>query len=127
MTAMLRAEEPSARYLVQRELPLVRGFELLTAASAGVTKLRALIRSLAIRGMLVSPELRDEPASALIVGIRAAKDRLIDEGRLRPDKMSERRVSKADEPFAVPATWDWVRFGTVSIIEPASINLNQAA
>jgi type I restriction enzyme, S subunit len=115
MTAVLRVEEPSARYIVQRELPLLRGFELLASAPAGVAKLRALIHSLAIRGLLVSRDPSDEPASALIVGIRAAKDRLIADGKLRPDKMSEQQVSKADEPFVVPATWDWVRFGAASI------------
>ena len=114
MNAPLRVTEPSAKYLVQAEPTLLRGFELLTTAPSGMAKLRALIHSLAVRGLLVSHDPNDEPASVLIADIRAVKDRLIVEGKLRPDKLSE-RASMVDEPFVVPASWVWVRFGSASI------------
>ena len=106
--------EPSAKYLVRREPALIHGFELLTTALGGVAELRALIHSLAIRGLLVSQDSGDQPASALIVDIRVAKDRLVADGKLRPDKPSE-KVGADDQPFAVPASWAWARFGIVSI------------
>ena len=65
MTVVLEAQEPSARYVVQRESALIRGFELLTTAPGGVTELRSFIRSLAVRGLLVPQDTSDEPASSL--------------------------------------------------------------
>ena len=106
--------EPSAKYLVRPEPASIHGFELLTTAPGGVAELRALIHSLAIRGLLVSHDSGDQPASALIVDIRVVKDRLVADGKLRPDKPSE-QVCADDQPFAVPASWAWARFGSVSI------------
>ena len=108
------AREPSAKYIVQRASPLNRGFELLATAPRGAAELRALVLALAIRGLLESQETSDQPASALLVDILTAKDRVIADGRLRPDKLAA-QLTCADQPFAVPASWVWARFGAVSI------------
>ena len=56
----------------------------------------------------------DESAGELLTKIRAEKDRLIAEGKIRRDKPL---VAIADEemPFELPQGWEWVRFGDASI------------
>ena len=110
----LRVEEPSAKYLVADESALVRGFGLMATGFGGVPRLRDLIRSLAVRGLLVPQHPADGSATDLVVEIRAFKDRLVADGKLRPDKVAE-QVGGADRLFAIPSSWVWVRFGNASI------------
>jgi type I restriction enzyme S subunit len=49
-------------------------------------KLRQKILDLAIRGKLVSQDPNDEPASVLLERIRAEKERLIKEGKIKRSK-----------------------------------------
>jgi type I restriction enzyme S subunit len=46
-------------------------------------KLRELILTLAVQGKLVPQDSNDEPASELLKKIRAEKDRLIAEGKIK--------------------------------------------
>jgi type I restriction enzyme S subunit len=48
--------------------------------------LRELILTLAVQGKLVPQDPADEPASELLKSIRAEKDRLIAEGKIKRDK-----------------------------------------
>lgn len=52
-------------------------------------KLRQKILDLAIRGKLVSQDPNDEPASVLLERIRAEKERLIAEGKIKRPKKSK--------------------------------------
>ena len=75
--------------------------------------LRQKILDLAIRGKLVPQDPNDEPASVLLERIRAEKDRLIAEGKIkRPKKSkatsSESHYQKFTPPFAIPESWEWV-------------------
>lgn len=90
---------------------LVAQFERLAGAPGGVARLRELILALAVRGKLVSQEPSDEPASALLQGIRAEKERLIADGRIKPDKASSAAIDQ--HPFEIPETWIWVSMGEV--------------
>jgi len=51
-------------------------------------KLRQKILDLAIRGKLVPQDPNDEPASVLLERIRAEKERLIKEGKIKCSKKS---------------------------------------
>ena len=51
-------------------------------------KLRQKILDLAIRGKLVPQDPNDEPASVLLERIRAEKERLIKEGKIKRSKKS---------------------------------------
>lgn len=53
MSAVLEAREPSSRYLVDFEPPLLRQFDRLATAPTGVARLRELILSFAVRGQLL--------------------------------------------------------------------------
>ncbi|MDE5988693.1 MAG: restriction endonuclease subunit S, partial [Duncaniella sp.] len=74
-------------------------------------KLRQKILDLAIRGKLVPQDPNDEPASVLLERIRAEKERLIVEGKIKRPKKSKttspaRHYQKL--PFEVPSNWVWV-------------------
>ncbi len=83
-------------------------------------KLRQKILDLAIRGKLVPQDPNDEPASVLLERIRAEKERLIKEGKIKRSKKSAKssdtphyenqQGGEANEvPFEVPEGWEWCR------------------
>ena len=89
---------------------LLDSFDLLADRLGGVAKLRELILSLAVRGRLVPQDPNDEPASELLKRIRAEKDRLIKEGKIKQDKQLPE--IREDEPrHEWPEGWACVRFG----------------
>lgn len=53
MNAELTAQEPSAKYLVQMQPPLVRHFDVIAQAPGGVARLRELIYQIASTGHLL--------------------------------------------------------------------------
>ena len=108
MSAGLTAQEPSAKYLVNVQPPLVRHFDLIAQAPGGVARLRELILTLAVQGKLMPQDPSDEPASELLKKIRAEKDRLIAEGKSKRDKpLAE--IADEEKPFELPVGWGWVR------------------
>ena len=85
-------------------------------------KLRQKILDLAIRGKLVPQDPNDEPASVLLERIRAEKERLIKEGKIKRSKKSasdtphyeNRQVGEANEvPFEVPEGWEWTTINDI--------------
>ena len=91
---------------------LLSNMELLATAPGGVAKLRELILTLAVQGKLVPQDPADEPASVLLQKIRAEKDRLIAEGKIKRDKpLAE--IGEEEKPFGLPAGWEWVRLGSL--------------
>jgi type I restriction enzyme S subunit len=86
---------------------------LIAQAPGGVARLRELILTLAVQGKLVPQDPSDEPASELLKKIRAEKDRLIAEGKIKRDKpLAE--IADEEKPFELPATWEWCRLGAVT-------------
>ena len=74
-------------------------------------KLRQKILDLAIHGKLVPQDPNDEPASVLLERIRAEKERLIAEGKIKRSKKSATSDTSHYEnvPFEVPDGWSWVK------------------
>ena len=73
-------------------------------------KLRQKILDLAIRGKLVPQDPNDEPASVLLERIKAEKEHLIKEGKIKRSK----KIAKTSDtphygnvPFEVPSSWVW--------------------
>lgn len=73
-----------------------------------MAKLRELILTLAVQGKLVPQDPADEPASVLLRKIRAEKDRLLAEGKIKKDKPLA-AVADEEKPFGLPEGWEWVR------------------
>ncbi len=70
-------------------------------------KLRQKILDLAIRGKLVPQYPNDEPASVLLERIRAEKERLIKEGKIKRGKKSADTPDDDNAPFEIPESWEW--------------------
>ena len=72
-------------------------------------KLRQKILDLAIRGKLVPQDPNDEPASVLLERIRAEKEQLIKEGKIKRSKKSASTDKSHYEnpPFEIPESWEW--------------------
>lgn len=91
---------------------LLSNMELLATAPGGVAKLRELILTLAVQGKLVPQDPADEPAGVLLQKIRAEKDRLIAEGKIKRDKpLAE--IAEEEKPFELPQGWEWVRLSAL--------------
>ena len=91
-------------------------------------QLRQKILDLAIRGKLVAQNPNDEPASVLLERIRAEKERLIKEGKIKRDKHSGGGIPASDKPhygntpFELPDGWAWVRLEHISRVIQYGLN-----
>ena len=79
--------------------------------------LRQKILDLAIHGKLVPQDPNDEPASVLLERIRAEKERLINEGKIKKPKKSKAACDKPHYPFELPKGWEWTTLGEVISIK----------
>ena len=75
--------------------------------------LRQKILDLAIHGKLVPQDPNDEPASVLLERIRAEKERLIKEGKIKKPKKSKAACDKPHYPFELPKGWVWTTLGEI--------------
>lgn len=89
---------------------LAQHFDLLIDRPEAVDALEQTILQLAVRGLLVPQDPSDEPASELLKKIRAEKDRLIAEGKIKKDKPLP-AIGEDEKPFELPVGWEWVRLG----------------
>ena len=131
---------------IEEQLRIVKVYELLipyiVAYKSTTEKLRGLnaafsealkksILQEAVQGKLVPQDPSDEPAEALLERIRAEKQRLIKEGKIKKDKHEsvifrrdnshyEKRGSEEvcidDEiPFEIPESWAWARLSSFGV------------
>ncbi|MDM8146756.1 restriction endonuclease subunit S [Bacteroides eggerthii] len=73
-------------------------------------KLRQKILDLAIHGKLVPQDPNDEPASVLLERIKAEKERLIKEGKIKRTKKSAKASDTPHYPYLLPNGWEWCKF-----------------
>ena len=79
--------------------------------------LRQKILDLAIHGKLVPQDPNDEPASVLLERIKAEKERLIKEGKIKRSKKSAKTSDTPhyeQVPFEVPGSWVWCTLGDLA-------------
>ena len=80
-------------------------------------KLRQKILDLAIRGKLVPQDPNDEPASVLLERIKAEKERLIKEGKIKRNKKTAKTSDTphyGNVPFEIPDNWEWTTINAIS-------------
>ena len=82
--------------------------------------LRQKILDLAIHGKLVSQDPNDEPASVLLERIRAEKERLIKEGKIKKGKKSAKTSDKPHYPFELPKGWEWCKLEDIAYVASGS-------
>ena len=81
-------------------------------------KLRQKILDLAIHGKLVPQDPNDEPASVLLERIKAEKERLIKEGKIKRSKKTAKTSDTPhyeNVPFEVPKGWVWTTLGNIGV------------
>ena len=66
----------------------------------------------AMEGKLVKQDPNDEPASVLLEKIKAEKEQLIKEGKIKKSKRLP-EISEDEKPFDIPDSWEWVRLGDI--------------
>ena len=78
--------------------------------------LRQKILDLAIHGKLVPQDPNDEPASVLLERIKAEKEHLVKEGKIKRSKKSAKTSDTPhyeNVPFEVPSSWVWTTLSEV--------------
>ena len=118
---------------------MISKVDFINADSAAIQDLisqaKSKILDLAIRGKLVPQDPNDEPASVLLERIRAEKEELIKQGKIKRDK-KESVIFKGDDnsyylrtesetmeitdelPYEIPDSWVWERIGNVFQVNP---------
>ena len=106
----------------------------LNALNTGFPEaLKKSILQEAVQGKLVPQDPSDEPAEALLERIRAEKQRLIKEGKIKKDKhesvifrRDNSHYEKLDDverciddelPFEIPENWCWCKIGTIFTLQ----------
>ena len=124
---------------IKKYLPLIAEYEkkqslLNELNSCFPDTLRKSILQMAVQGKLVPQDPTDEPASVLLERIRAEKERMIKEGKIKRDK-NESVIFRRDNshyeklgaeecciddeiPFEIPYNWSWTRLK--NIVNPVS-------
>ena len=79
------------------------------------TLLKSNVLDLAMRGKLVKQDPHDEPASVLLEKIKAEKEQLVKEGKIKKSKQLP-PITDDEKPFDIPDSWEWVRLGDIGEI-----------
>lgn len=95
---------------------LEQHFDTAFSAPDGIAKLRELILTLAMQGKLVSQDPNDPPASEPLKEIKAEKQHLMDEKKIKKPKLLP-PIKPEEVPYALPEGWEWVRLDTIGIAQ----------
>ncbi len=109
------AESGDADEFTRNWQALAEHFDTLFATPSSIDALDATLLQLAVRGKLVPQNPADEPASELLKKIRAEKDRLIAEGKIKRDKPLP-PIADDEKPFELPEGWEWATLGEITDI-----------
>ncbi|TYO99977.1 type I restriction enzyme S subunit [Geothermobacter ehrlichii] len=110
LDALLTAREPDE--FADHWQRICNNFDLIYDHPETIAKLRAAILQLAVQGKLVPQDPNDEPASVLLERIKAEKERLVKEGKIKKQKPLP-EIDESLAPFEIPAGWAWARFPEV--------------
>ena len=129
------AEQKRIVAKIEELLPFIEKYEQAETKLTALNKsfpemLKKSILQEAVQGKLVPQNPDDEPASILLERIRAEKQELIKQGKIKKSKHESIIVTRdkipyesidgkerciADEvPFEIPESWEWCRWGNLS-------------
>ena len=107
------AEQKRIIEKLEEILPLVEEYgkneEVLSEMNQKLPKqIRQSILQYAVQGKLVEQNPQDEPASELLKRIKAEKEQLIKEGKIKKEKPLP-PITQDEIPYDLPQGWQWVR------------------
>ena len=76
--------------------------------------LKKSILQYAMQGKLVAQNPNDEPASELLKCIKAEKEQLIKDGKIKKEKPLP-PITEDEIPYELPQGWEWVRLGEIGL------------
>lgn len=82
-----------------------------------VKQLRQAFLRESMQGKLVEQNEADEPATVLLAKIKAEKEQLIKEKKIKKQKPLP-TISEDEIPFEIPDNWVWCRLGEISQVNP---------
>lgn len=94
---------------------VIENFESIFQTPESIQDLRNVILQLAIEGKLVQQNPTDEPASELLKKIKAEREQLVREKKIKKPAVLE-PISEEEIPFEIPESWEWVRLCDIAII-----------
>ena len=139
------AEQKRIVAKIEELLPYIEKYEQAETKLTALNKsfpemLKKSILQEAVQGKLVPQNPDDEPASILLERIRAEKQELIRQGKIKKSKHESIIVTRdkipyelidgkerciADEvPFEIPESWEWVRLGIISTYNQTKKKIN---
>ncbi len=111
---MNEIEKSNSNHDLLENLELIfRNFDSVVKTKEDIKDIRDLVLSLAVKGKLVSQDPNDEPASVLLEKIKAEKEQLIKDKKIKKDK-DLAPITEEEIPFEIPESWEWVRLGNVA-------------
>ena len=116
----LLAEQKRIVEKLEEILPLVDEYgkneEILSEMNQKLPKqIRQSILQYAVQGKLVVQNPQDEPASELLKRIKAEKEQLIKDGKIKKEKPLT-PITQDEIPYDLPQGWQWVRLGEITSI-----------
>ena len=78
--------------------------------------LKKAILQYAMEGKLVAQDPNDEPASKLLKRIKAEKEQLIKDGKLKKEKPLP-PITEEEIPYELPQGWEWVKLDEIALFE----------
>lgn len=94
---------------------LLEQFDTIFDTQESIGKLQELILDMAVKGRLVPQDPNDEPASMLLEKIKAEKESLIKEKKIKKEKQPP-SVAEEDINYELPRGWSWVKLGQIGQI-----------
>jgi restriction endonuclease S subunit len=93
---------------------VINHFDIISKVTNGIVQLKSLIISLAKQGKLVPQYPNNEPASELLEKIKAEKEKLIKEKKIKKEQPFP-EIKPDEIPFDIPENWVWCRLGEIGI------------
>lgn len=115
------AEQQRIVEKLEQILPLVEEYgkneeKLSKLNSTLPDKIKQSILQYAVQGKLVPQNPSDEPASELLKRIKAEKEQLIKDGKIKKEKPLP-PITKDEIPYELPKGWEVIRLSNIAIFE----------
>jgi restriction endonuclease S subunit len=101
-------------------------FAYFTNSPNDIQKMHELTLQLAVSGRLSTQDQNDEPASKLLEKIRAEKQKLVRDGKIKALKQLPAMIAE-DLPYIAPSNWEWVRLSEIGDITTGNKDVNEGS